>query len=185
MFTHGLLNGFILHNPWRNWIVGNRWLDKEKGGASPSFFGEHPSMNIKNTPPIETFRGENRFLSNFYPSPICYQGDEYPNVEAAFQAAKTDSPQERAKIRELTNPVMAKRKGRKVTLRPNWEVVKLGVMKELVHQKFTRHADLKAKLLSTGDAELVETIRGRRAWNNHLGQILMEVRSEIRSQEVG
>ena len=72
---------------------------------------------------IESFRGEHRFLSNFYPSPITYQGDEYSNVEAAFQAAKTDNPQERAEIRELTNPVMAKRKGRKVTLRPNWEAV--------------------------------------------------------------
>lgn len=132
---------------------------------------------------IESFRGEYRFLSNFFPSPVDYQGEEYPNVEAAFQAAKTDNPTERAEIRKLTNPVMAKRKGRKVTLRSNWEEVKLTIMKVLVSQKFTRYPDLKAKLLQTGDADLIETIRGRRSWNNHLGKILMDVRCEIRSLE--
>ena len=132
---------------------------------------------------IESFRGEYRYLSNFYPSPVSYVGDEYPNVEAAFQAAKTDDRAERAEIRKLTNPVMAKRKGRKVTLRPNWEEVKLSIMKELVFQKFTKHPDLKDKLLATGEAELIETIRGRRSWNNHLGKILMEVRAEISSEE--
>jgi len=133
---------------------------------------------------IISFRGENRFLSNFYPSSIQLEDGVYSNVEAAFQSRKTDIPEEREEIRKLTNPVMAKRRGRKVTLRPNWDKVKLGIMYDFVLQKFTEHEDLKLKLLATGNEELVEMLRGRVTWNNHLGRILMKVRSELQTGEV-
>ena len=70
---------------------------------------------------IDLFRDEYRFLSNFYKSPIVFESDTYPTVEHAFQAAKTSDPEERAAIRANANPVIAKRKGRRVTLRPDWE----------------------------------------------------------------
>lgn len=44
---------------------------------------------------ISEFKGESRFLSNFFAVPIMYEGVEYPSVEHAFQAAKSLDPEER------------------------------------------------------------------------------------------
>lgn len=72
-------------------------------------------------------------------------------------------------------------------LRPDWEEAKVGIMEELVRLKFTAHADLRARLLATGDAELIEGNNWNdRFWGvcrgqgqNQLGLILMKVRSEL------
>jgi predicted NAD-dependent protein-ADP-ribosyltransferase YbiA (DUF1768 family) len=49
---------------------------------------------------IDSFRGDHAFLSNFFESPIKFEGDVYPTVEHAFQAAKTFDAEERAKVRD-------------------------------------------------------------------------------------
>jgi hypothetical protein len=142
---------------------------------------------------IVQFAGEYSFLSNFYPCPVEWQGMEYPTVEHAFQAAKTDDPGERLKVRDAESPAAAKQLGKRVTLRPGWDSYRFEVMQALVRQKFTRHPDLREKLLATGDAELVEgntwrdTTWGatwnkdKQAWvgKNHLGRILMRIRDEL------
>jgi ribA/ribD-fused uncharacterized protein len=133
---------------------------------------------------ITSFRGEHRFLSNFHPSIITLDDGDYHNVEAAFQASKTDALEEREHMRSLTNPVAAKRYGRKVQLRPHWNEVKYGIMEELLRQKFTRYPDLGEKLLATGDEELIETIRGKLTWGNSLGKALMKVRDELRRGDI-
>lgn len=143
--------------------------------------------------PITFFRGKYAFLSNFHPSPIHLEDGIYANVEAAFQASKTDNPEERAEVRKQNSPTMAKRKGRKVTLRPDWDQVKLEIMHDLVRQKFTRHPELKEKLLATGEEELIEGNNWNdRFWGvskgqgqNHLGKILMKIRAEVRFKEAG
>ena len=38
---------------------------------------------------INEFQGKYRFLSNFYPCDIVYEGIQYPSTEHAYQAAKT------------------------------------------------------------------------------------------------
>lgn len=136
---------------------------------------------------IDSFRGTHRFLSNFFPAEVAYEGAIYPSVENAFQAAKCVSASEREVFR-VCSPAEAKRFGRRVCLRPDWEHVKLDIMRQLVTDKFARSDELRHRLLATGDAELVED----NAWNdtfwgvcrgrgqNHLGRILMEVRDGLR-----
>lgn len=46
-------------------------------------------MKENNVKIIDSFHGEYAFLSNYYDSPIFYDGILYPSVEHAFQAAKT------------------------------------------------------------------------------------------------
>lgn len=141
---------------------------------------------------IDSFSGQYRFLSNFYSSVIDYEGFEYPTVEHAFQAAKTHDLNERRKIAASATPGDAKRRGRKVKLRDDWEVVCRDVMLALVREKFSipflTHA-----LLGTGDAQLIEgNTWGDQRWgcvkrngqwvgNNWLGQALMQVRDELRT----
>ncbi len=135
---------------------------------------------------IQGFFGNYRFLSNFYSSPIFYEGIEYPTVEHAYQAAKTDEIVLRRCIAKMSTPAEAKRAGR--TLRKmGWFEISLQVMETLVRLKFVTHRTLREQLLRTEDAYLEET----NSWNdtfygvcngvgeNHLGKILMKIRKEL------
>lgn len=137
---------------------------------------------------ITSFHGEYRFLSNFWPAPVLMDGDMYPTVEHAYVAAKTTDRAVREAIRITEKPGDVKRFGRALVLREDWEDVKLPIMNDLVWLKFLNNVDVKAKLLATGDAELIEG----NTWNdtfwgmckgqgeNHLGRILMNVREHLR-----
>jgi ribA/ribD-fused uncharacterized protein len=138
---------------------------------------------------IDSFQGEYRFLSNFWPAEVEFEGITYPTAEHAYQAAKTLDAAERKRIAALATPADAKRAGRAVQpLRADWEMAKFDVMERCVRDKFTRHADLRQRLLATGDAELIEgNTWGDRIWGvyqgegeNRLGKILMNVRAELR-----
>jgi N-glycosidase YbiA len=134
------------------------------------------------------FNKEYRFLSNFWPAQVELDGLKYPSTEHAYQAAKTVEPAERRRIRESHKPGDAKRLGKSVTMRSDWEEIKIAVMTDLVRQKFTKNKDLKEKLLATNDAHIEETNSwGDCFWGvckgkglNHLGKILMEIREELK-----
>lgn len=141
---------------------------------------------------IDSFRGPYHFLSNFYPAEVKYQGVFYPTVEHAYQAAKTEDKPDQEQIRQSPTPGAAKRLGRRVDIRPDWESVKLAVMEQLIEDKFRRHPVLTQLLIQTGDEDLVEgnnwgdTYWGvcRNRGENHLGRILMRVRSELRVPQI-
>lgn len=137
---------------------------------------------------IDSFRVRHWFLSNFSEATVHLDGVAYRTVEHAYQAAKTSDRAEREWVRESGTAGEAKRRGRKVTLRPDWdEGMKLFVMRTLLRRKF-RSPTRAAKLRATGNAELVEgNDWGDRFWGvcggegeNHLGRLLMEIREEIR-----
>lgn len=139
---------------------------------------------------IDSFTGDYKFLSNFQPGEVFLDRLPYPSVEHAYQAAKTVNSEEREPIRLLFGyqAGLAKRMGRKLTVRPDWDKVKFDIMTDLVHQKFNLHPMLRDKLLATGDATLIEgnhwndTVWGvcNGVGTNWLGQILMHVRAELR-----
>lgn len=138
--------------------------------------------------PIETiseFLNNNHFLSNFYP---CLGS----STEHLYQAAKTDDPMQKKFVMAQPSAALAKKVGRTVTIKENWEKEKLQVMLDIVRQKFNSSVDLRTKLLNTGDALLIEgnywhdTFWGqchcsKHNWEgeNHLGEILMQVRAEL------
>ena len=136
---------------------------------------------------INKFKGDYEFLSNFSDSAILYNGYLYPTAEHAFQAAKTLNLKEQEKVREAPTPSQAKRIGRKVQLRSDWEKIKEGVMYDIVRLKFVSNPKLAKKLLETEDNLLVEgNTWGDTYWGvcnstgkNKLGQILMTVRKEL------
>lgn len=138
---------------------------------------------------INEFRGEYYFLSNFYPCKVEWQGIVYENNESAFQSAKCINLEQRKNFIGL-DPSTAKRKGRRVKLRNDWEEIKDQVMYEIVLNKFLQNEDLKDKLLRTGEEELIEgniwhdyywgVCNGR--GKNKLGKILMQVREELRNK---
>ena len=135
---------------------------------------------------IDCFDGEFAFLSNFYPSPIFAGNIWFPTVEHYFQAAKPTNMEEYKAIAAADTPGQAKRLGRKVTLRPDWEEVKDEVMLDALRKKFSI-PELREKLLATGEEYLIEgNTWGDKYWGvcdgiglNHLGKLLMRVREEI------
>lgn len=143
---------------------------------------------------IEEFSGDYRFLSNFFPVVVTYDGYRYPSVEHAYQAAKCKFPEERKQFQcgiflgESISAAKAKALGKRVTIRDNWHLprVRLDVMHSLLRQKFLERP-LKTKLLKTGDAELIEgNWWGDTFWGvchgqgeNMLGKLLMQVRKEM------
>lgn len=139
------------------------------------------------TKPINSFRGENSFLSNMSDSPVKLGGVEYPTVEHAFQAAKTIDPAERAKILAAKTAGEAKRIGKTVTLRKNWNQMREEVMEKALRAKFEQNPELKKKLLDTGDVDLIEgNTWGDTFWGevngkgqNKLGKLLMKIRDEL------
>ena len=136
---------------------------------------------------IDTFFGVFAFLSNFHICQIVYDGVLYPSAEHAYQAAKTTDPGKRLKVAACKTPGGAKRQGRKVRLRPNWESIKVDIMREVLQSKFS-YPELSSLLLATGDALLLEENSWEdRYWGvvngdglNVLGNLLMEVREELK-----
>ena len=142
---------------------------------------------------IDSFDKEYAFLSNFYDRKFIWKNFIVTTAEHAFQLEKTVDPYWRQEVVRAATPGQAKRLGRKVTLRTDWESVKQRMMEEIVRAKFTQHADLAAKLVATGNEQLIEgnswhdniwgnckcdrciNITGK----NLLGQILMKIRAEL------
>lgn len=144
---------------------------------------------------IKEFDGIYAFLSNFWTSPIEFEGIVYPTNEHFFQAMKTLDPKARKAIAAAPTPGKAKRMGRNVQLRADWEQVKEEIMLRGLRLKF-KDPHLRISLLMTGDQELIEgnwwhdntwgncscerchVIHGR----NLLGKLLMKVRQEIKEE---
>jgi ribA/ribD-fused uncharacterized protein len=141
---------------------------------------------------IDQFSGKYYFLSNFYSSPISYGGRNYPTVEHLFQALKSLNDIDRDMIASAPTPREAKRLGRQVALRGDWEQVKFSVMKLAVQLKFDSHPDLRSRLIETGDAILIEgNTWGDQVWGvfngeglNLLGELLMILRTRYMKESI-
>jgi ribA/ribD-fused uncharacterized protein len=135
---------------------------------------------------INSFSDEYEFLSNFYAHPIQEGKLTFPTNEHYFQAMKTLDLEERINIARAATPGKAKRLGRSVKLRSDWEEIKLSVMETALRKKFADPV-LAAKLKATGEEELVEgNWWNDRFWGvcngvgeNNLGKLLMKIRGEL------
>jgi ribA/ribD-fused uncharacterized protein len=135
------------------------------------------------------------YFSNFSPYSITLEGKSWPTSEHYFQAQKFSGTSLEEEIRQTSSPMSAARLGRdrQKLLRSDWEKVKDQIMFKAVRAKFTQHPDLRAKLLATGNVELVEHTENDAYWGdggdgtgeNMLGRILMKVREELQATEQG
>lgn len=133
------------------------------------------------------------WLSNFYRAEFVWDGIIWPTSEHAYQAAKCADRQVRLNISRLPFPGEAKKYGQLVPIDPDWSSKKIPMMKEILTCKFRQNPDLKEKLLATGNTRIEEG----NTWNdtfwgvcppgsenglNHLGELLMELREELRGE---
>jgi ribA/ribD-fused uncharacterized protein len=137
------------------------------------------------TKDILQFSGEHRWLSNFHPCQIEFEGLVYPSVENAYQAAKM--PDYGRLVFTHIKAGQAKRMGRALRLSEDWEDRKVPVMSYLTDRKYTTENELGRKLVATWPGRLVEgNDWGDTFWGeylgrglNNLGEILMKRRSRL------
>lgn len=79
---------------------------------------------------IDRFADEYYWLSNFENSPFTINSITFPTVEHYFQASKATSPRVFEMIRTAKTPSEAKRLGKNIALRKDWEEVKDKIMYE-------------------------------------------------------
>lgn len=165
----------------------NRWLCCGEGWNKLNRLGTEIGK-------IDEFEGEFGFLGtdSALPSPIEYEGIEYPTLRHAFEAAKTLLVPIRKAIAALPTQSAAKHVGNKLSVRGDWPSEKARIMEDLVMRKFTANPGLGRDLLATGDAYLEAGNDGSEIddlfWGvckgigeNHLGQILMRTRDVLRA----
>ncbi|KIM64293.1 hypothetical protein SCLCIDRAFT_1213396 [Scleroderma citrinum Foug A] len=154
-----------------------------------------PPFNHRRTPPIYFYEKGLAFyeFTNFSPHPVFYKGKRYPTSEHLFQAFKfiDDHPDVAESIRSCgERPVLAFDEAHRQQkwVRSDWRQVNVEKMEFALRLKFTQHPDLKAMLLGTGDAELIEDSPRDYFWGrgadytgrNELGKALERLREELR-----
>lgn len=126
-------------------------------------------------------------FSNFSPHPVNIFGIDFPTSEHAFQAIKSEDPNEQILVAKAKTPAQAFILGKKVKLRYNWEENKDKFMYQIVKAKFTQNKEIGELLLKTNDTILIEHTKNDRYWAdnndgtgyNMLGIILMKVRHDL------
>ena len=135
---------------------------------------------------ITEFRGAYRFLSNFWPATVEYEGLIYLSTENAYQAAKMHPDNRKFFI--ACTPGEAKRMARKMPTLPNWHANRIPIMRGLLQQKFAPYTVLADMLRLTGDIEIIEgNTWGDTFWGvcngkgeNNLGKLIMEQRAYVK-----
>ena len=133
-------------------------------------------------------------FTNFYPTRILIDGKDWPTSEHYFQAQKFVGTPYVDAIRILPTPRDAFQLSRDPTVsrwrRSDWDRVKDDIMLKALRCKFEQNSQLRNKLLGTGDKTLIEHTHNDSYWGdgggggkglNKLGQLLMIVRSELKS----
>ena len=137
-------------------------------------------------------------FSNLFKRDIEFEDEIYPTAEHAYQAGKPRKQNVREWILAAPTPALPAMAAHGLyswDIRSDWAKIKFPRMKEIIVVKYTQHPDLQEILLSTGNARLVESATVDNAVNrlwgevngkgkNTLGQLLMEVRSELQAKKL-
>lgn len=132
------------------------------------------------------------WLSNFSEHAFTLDGVRWLSVEHFYQSQKYAGTEAAARIRRAESPAKAREAGQDRSLAPraDWDAVKLDMMRRAVRAKFKQNRRIREQLLATGEEELVHESSSDAFWGrnrdgageNRLGQILAEVRRELRGE---
>jgi hypothetical protein len=131
-------------------------------------------------------------FTNFSRHGFELEGDWWLTSEHYFQAQKFVGTADCDRIRRLATPRDVFNLAHQLNdrVRSDWLAVRVEVMKKAVKRKFEFNPEIQAVLLGTGDALLVEDSPIDAFWGrgpdgkgqNWLGQILMQVRDELKTK---
>lgn len=132
-------------------------------------------------------------FSNFSSFAVFYNGRDCMTSEHAYHAEKFLDEKIIQEIMAARSAHDAKVIARKYQefICPDWYVINLRVMEEIVRAKLEQHPYIRKKLLETGDAEIIEDSPRDSFWGrgpdwkgkNHLGKIWMKLRAELKNSQ--
>lgn len=142
------------------------------------------------------YEQDHYYLSNFSAFRLWWRLTNFDTSEAAYHWEKFDHSEDRS-LRTLQRMILLAPSAHeafkiaehhKEYRRPDWDVVKVGIMKQILHAKAAQHEYVRRKLLETGDRELIENSWRDDYWGwgpnrdgkNMLGRLWMEVRAELK-----
>lgn len=151
---------------------------------------QHCSMQQKGTIMIKYLQGKHAFLSNFYPATFHFMGKKYKSSEHFYQAAKAITSEQAHSIRNAPSPAIARRRGRTIKIRDDWDKIRINVMRLALELKFREHG-LGKKLIATKDKFIAEENNwGDQFWgqvnscgSNMLGLLLMKLRTQLQEKD--
>ncbi len=128
-------------------------------------------------------------FSNFSRHPIDAEGKWWPTAEHYYQAKKAINPEDAEKVRMASTPKFAKQIAHNIPIRPDWEEVKCQVMLDAITMKVEQYPEIKAKLLATGDEQIIEDSPFDYIWGcgadgsgkNLLGNLWMQARAALKA----
>jgi len=130
-------------------------------------------------------------FTNFAPYPIEYKGRHWMTSEHAYQASKFTDEKIIEKIKNAPSPMEAFTLARKfrAEYRKDWYEIRVKVMEEIVRTKLNQYADIKEKLLESGEKEIIEASPEDAFWGwgpnkdgeNQMGKIWMKLRNELKN----
>jgi ribA/ribD-fused uncharacterized protein len=143
----------------------------------------------KSNEPVFFYEHEFYVFSNFSSFMIEWKGKLWPTSEHAYHSEKFEDEGMKEEIRNSRSAHAALKfaEANKDKRKKNWDDIKLGVMKEILHAKVEQHPYVMKKLLESGEREIVEDSWRDDFWGwgpnkdgkNHLGKLWMEVRKEV------
>lgn len=151
-------------------------------------------MNYKLDTDTQVFFYEQEFyvLSNFSAFTLMMRGIRFDTSEAAYHWLKFPlhnqlNIREEIRLAPSAHEAFKIAQNYKDQVRPDWNDIKVGNMKDILCAKVVQHPYVKKKLLETGTRELIEDSWRDDFWGwgpnktgqNMLGKLWMEVRAEI------
>jgi|ERR1035437_1316875 ribA/ribD-fused uncharacterized protein len=130
-------------------------------------------------------------LSAFASTPISISGVTWPSAAHFYYGQKTLDENLREEIRRSVTPVEARKLGKSLKLRPQWEEMKFDIMLVAFRAKFSQHESCKQFLLATGHKKLYEERPYKSDWGhsnggrNLTGNALSTIREHLLLNQVG
>jgi ribA/ribD-fused uncharacterized protein len=148
-------------------------------------------MNTPNEIRFYRAAGEYGFLSNLFLSRVELDGRVFAAAEYAYQYAKPNDPKVAEWLVGAPKPHLCAIAAHGLLyydMNPNWQKIKADRMRAVLSAKFTPGSALATRLLSTGEAKLIEESKTDAFWGigakgkgrNMLGVLLMQLRDELR-----
>lgn len=150
-------------------------------------------LTLDNERQVFFYEQDHYYLSNFSAFRVRYEGHWFDTSEQAYHYQRFTDRHHRSAIRASSSAHEAFRyaQDNKADQRPDWDAVKVDIMRCILCAKADQHEYVRRKLLQTGDRELVENSWRDPFWGwgenrdgkNMLGVLWMQVRNQLRLQE--
>lgn len=156
---------------------------------------------------VTPFQGSSDILSNFYPCTINIHGINAKSSEHAYQyvkAIRRGKLDVAKRIESAPTAFLAKKTANELPFSETWAEEKLDVMTQIIEEKAKQVPEFKTELLETKSNSIVEAVTGNLFWScglnkhdtlntkkrfwpgeNHMGQLLTELRAQLKNNQNG